>query len=218
MNIIEIKKKYNSAYKLNIEGMDIYYRPFNASEISLINDTNNDKYKYDISRSAVINKSDYDIIERWQSKEVLYNSIMKSSVIDKDDDIIAKKLEMKERFDNNIFFVLIKNILSVLPTIDINELLSCNIDQLIFYVVLCEEISGKEIINTDPLNKNRKNNRRVRPAIPPEPHKKMQYKQADMIDEAMIDSTNALAEHLKKHGVSPVIYNGSDKRDQFEER
>lgn len=193
MNIIELKKKYEKIFRVKLEGHPITYRPFNAHEMILIlRSDDEDKYKEAICREAVFEKEIFDTLD-WASIEMLYKKIGEVSGFGSQENIIKRKLELKEELENNPYLVMIKQIIATLPTIDINDLLKCNADQLLFYTVLCEELSGKKLIETDPLKVD--NNRG-----PIGTQKKASLSQGDLNDIGMDASSGDLMQKLNKHG------------------
>lgn len=209
MNVIELKKKYERVFRVAIENKALTYRPFNAQEmILLLRPGNEDKYKDEITREAVFEKEAYDALE-WASKEILYNKILEISVYNDKNKLVKKKLEIKEELENNPYLVLIKQIMRVLPTIKLSELLECNIDQLLFYIVLCEEFTGKGIIDTNPLSNN--------PVPTTSTQRRPNMKQEDLVNTGMDASSNDLMAKLSKHGATPKQFERKIKKDFAQE-
>jgi len=179
--------------------------------ILLMKQGNEDKYKYDVSREAVINKEDYDQLKNWASKELIYNNILKVSGFGSKDEVIKKKLKIKEELEENPYLVMIKQIVQCIPTIDINELFNCNADQLLFYIVFCEEMIGQTLVETNPLKTN------VFPKQHLETKKKAEFSQEDLVDVGMNASSNDLMSKLNKHGSSVKQFVPKQKKDPFEE-
>lgn len=193
MNIIELKKKYEKVFKINLEDIDIYYRPFTAHELILIMKPGNEnKHKYDIAREAVINKDDFDKLTNWASKESLYSYILNISNLGEEQEIIDKKLLIKNDLTSNPFWVMIKQIVSTLPFIPIKDLLESTADQLLFYTVLCEEIRGVQLINTKPQNQG--------PVPVTKTQKKSMLTPEQLTETGMVSSEQSLKEQLLKHG------------------
>jgi len=212
-NIIELKKKYNKVYKLKIDIYSIVYRAFNAQEIILLMSTENEeKYKYEVTREAIINKDEYDKIgEKWPIKEQIYKQIISVSNIGSDEEIIRKKNEIKKDLTDNPIYIMIKAIISLLPNMKMEDLLQCNSDQLLFYVVLGEELTGKTVIQSKG-----KPNRDI-PIASTITKKKSEFTQDQLIDFGMESASNDLVEKLKKHGAEVKPFVAKSKKDMFEE-
>jgi hypothetical protein len=191
MNLIDLKKKYDKIYKIIIDKIEFYYRSFNAHEmIILMKPGGEEKYKYDITREAIINKEVFDSIkENWAVKEQLYNCILSKSNLGTENEIIDKKLLIKNEFNTNPFYIMISRILSAFPTIPLHELLNYNADQLLFYIVLIEEVEKMSRPQNVPQS-----------TIPniPVARKKMEFSQQDLNNIAMETSNEKLRIELEK--------------------
>lgn len=191
MNIAKLKKQYDKIFKITVENIDIYYKPFTAKEmIFLMKSGNEEKYKYDIIEEAVINKDDLNKLKNWASKELIYKNILNISNLGTDEEIINKKLLIKNDLEKNPFLIMIKRIIQILPIVKFNDLLDCTADQLLFYIVLCESFIGKDIISTTP----------EIPTIIPSTKKKTTLNTEDLINLSTDSSIVNLKETLSKHG------------------
>ena len=213
MNIIQLKEKYNKIFSIKIKDQLIYYRSFTAKEmILLMKNDNENKYKYEMAREAVINKDVFDSLSdiEWPIKEMIYDSILKISNLGSKEEIHDKKLLIKNNLDTNPFLIMIKHIIKILPSVSFETLLECNSDQLLFYIVLCEQLSGKDIISDE---KSEINN----PIPSTRTKKKPELNQEDLINNSMATSEDTLKNALGKHGVKVKDFIPKEQRDPFQE-
>lgn len=204
MNIIKNKKKYEKIYKVKVQNYTFYYRPFNVKELIIIS-SSNEKYNDELTKEALLTHvEDFDNLD-WPSKELIYKNILRISCFESDEELIKTKLKIKEEFENNAYLKIIKFIVTILPTININMLLDCNKEQLLFYMVLCESIKGKNLFETNPLKNN----------IPLQTQKKAIRSKQEQEELSMQVSSNDLLTKLKNHGVEPKQFIA--KKDSFEE-
>lgn len=178
-SLIHYKKKYGRIFKLQLEGMDVYFRPLTIHEIKHF--TNTSKIEEQIANLVILN----DINLKLPGSFIrLAEYVYKYSVLNDKDDFDGRYLEIKRNVSENGYLHLITEICSVYPYTP-DQLTSKTLDELIEIHIMAGMTRGGIPKKEKPQTPGYKENDKFEPPD---------------VNSLMQESTNALDKEMKKHG------------------